>query len=133
MQYNIEDVDNNYEFKNDDVIIIDNKKIFITKANEDYYQLYEIKEVLNRYTIDVYKLTRENNFDIIYERGRFYVRNHNLLNVILYIKNIIIQTKKGIYDISIKCKNLTQQEFLALQTCFESFSHKINIIYDQDE
>ena len=133
MQYNIEDVDNNYEFKNDDVIIIDNKKIFITKTNEDYYQLYEIKEVLNRYTIDVYKLTRENNFDIIYERGRFYVRNHNLLNVILYIKNIIIQTKKGIYNISIKCKNLTQQEFLTLQTCFESFSHKINIIYDQDE
>lgn len=130
MQYNLEDFNNDITLKHDDCIIIDRQKYFISKINDEYFEIRNLLKVIHAYEIDDRAFALELNIQILNERGRIYVRTEDLNKIILYIQNLVFQKKKGIYNISIKCKNLTQKEFVYLQSYLESINHKINIIYD---
>lgn len=131
MQYNIEDFNDDITLKHEDCIIINRQKYFLNKINDEYFEIRNLLKLMHQYNIDERGFSVELNINIINERGKLYVKTSDINRIILYIQNLIFQEKKGIYNISIKCKNLTQKEFVYLQSYLESINHKINIIYEQ--
>lgn len=130
MQYNVETFVDNTILHHDDCIIIYQQKYFINNINDEYFEIKGINRFLQDKEIDIVSIKKDLILEIIFERGRFYISKRDVNKFILYLQNMVKQEKIGLYDISIKCRQITQKELVYLQSALESISHKVNIIYE---